>query len=368
VDSDGVSVFEVGLAEGVNGIIMLTLHEIAETVRGGGSHSETVRELLRRFNFERRGVFKVQRVRHELAQEGLRTDPDFVQVWIDAPIAFRLVDQPQLIEEVTVVTAVGTCASVDEFVQAAISTVVDPTYRVNRLEAANQALVVLSPNDDIARATTLMMAHDFSQLPVMSGERNLRGMITWKTLGMRLALGTVPANVQEAMEEPSVVGEDSSLFAIIPLIIEKDYVLVRRRDQTYSGIITTADLSGKFHELAEPFLLLGEIENHLRILLDGRFTLAELQSAKDPGDVERLVESAADLTLGEILHLLENPESWEKLRVRLDRREVIARLGQVKNIRNDVMHFDPEGIGPADIVTLRVFARFIRDIRRTAPE
>lgn len=345
----------------------MTLPEIAEHLNKGGTHSESVRELFRRFGFERRGYHKVRQVRQELDRIGLQTEPDFEAVWIDASINFTLAEQlleGQSPNDQTDINAEAETEDLTVIVAASVA-FVDPTYRVKRLEAANQTLVAVSPNDDIARATTLMMTHDFSQLPVMSGERNLRGIITWKSLGMKLALGAKPGIVQDAMEDPVVVNEDDSLFAVIPTVIEKDYVLVRRRDQTYGGIITTADISSKFRELSEPFLVLGEIENYLRILLNGRFTQEELQGARDPGDDARNVESAADLTLGEIIRLLENPDSWEKLLIKLDRKEIVKRLDQVRTIRNDVMHFDPEGIGPADVEALRAFARFLRELRRT---
>jgi hypothetical protein len=47
--------------------------------------------------------------------------------------------------------------------------------------------------------------------------------------------------------------------------------------------------------LREPFLLLGEIENHTRGILVP-LSKAELAAASDPGDGEREIEDVADLT------------------------------------------------------------------------
>ena len=33
-----------------------------------------------------------------------------------------------------------------------------------------------------------MLAHDFSQLPVMTTSREVKGAVSWKTIGSRLAL------------------------------------------------------------------------------------------------------------------------------------------------------------------------------------
>jgi len=50
--------------------------------------------------------------------------------------------------------------------------------------------------------------------------------------------------------------------------VEFGYVLVRdQRDRRITGIVTASDLSLQFQALAEPFLLLREIELHVRQLL-----------------------------------------------------------------------------------------------------
>jgi len=50
--------------------------------------------------------------------------------------------------------------------------------------------------------------------------------------------------------------------------------------ETY-GIVTTADLS--LHSpIGEPFLLLGQIENHVRNLMADKYTANELAAARDP--------------------------------------------------------------------------------------
>ena len=75
-----------------------------------------------------------------------------------------------------------------------------------------------------------------------------------------------------------------------------------------------------FREQTEPFLLLSEIENQLRRLINGHFSLQELEDAKDPVDEEREVDSVTDLTFGECTRLLEKPDHWGRLGVGLDKR------------------------------------------------
>jgi hypothetical protein len=54
--------------------------------------------------------------------------------------------------------------------------------RIRRLECANIPPVSVKPNGSIAEAVTLMVMHGFSQLPVMSGEREVKGIVSSKSI------------------------------------------------------------------------------------------------------------------------------------------------------------------------------------------
>ncbi len=212
-----------------------------------------------------------------------------------------------------------------------------------------------------------MLRHDYSQLPVMSNERDVKGVISWESIGSRLAFAAdKPEFVREYMKGHHEVNSTDSLFRVISRIVEHSYVLVRAVDRTISGIVTTTDLSLQFQQLSEPFLLLAEIENHVRKLIDGKFTVDELSSVKDEADPDRVIETVADLTFGEYIRLLENPEHWDKTQLRVDRKVFVKELDKVRLIRNDVMHFDPDGITDEDHSLLRHFVQFLHDVRRVA--
>jgi hypothetical protein len=119
--------------------------------------------------------------------------------------------------------------------------------------------------------------------------------------------------------------------------------------------------------LAEPFLLIGTIENHIRNLLAANFSAEDLQAAKDPGDTERNIEDASDLSFGEYIRLLQDPVNWRKLQTTIDRGVFVEELTKICDIRNDVMHFDPDW-DVQGIVPLRVFAQFLDLLRRLESE
>lgn len=208
-----------------------------------------------------------------------------------------------------------------------------------------------------------MMLNNFSQLPVMTGPRDIKGVVSWKTIGHRLALKRTCHHVRDCLGQAVVISIEESLFPAISMIASHDYVLVQAKNKTICGIVTASDLNEQFRILAEPFLLVGEIESGVRRVLHGKFTVKELEEAKPPGDDARTIESPSDLAFGEYIRLIENDKRWKKLRLELDRNEFVARLIRVKDIRNDVMHFDPDGLDSEDLTFLREFAQFLKTLR-----
>lgn len=239
----------------------------------------------------------------------------------------------------------------------------DPIYRISKLASSARKPLSVSPDTKLEEAVTHMLTNDFSQLPVMTSGRDVKGIITWASIGSRLAMGKKCFVARELMEQHQEIRSDASLFSAIGIIAEHQYVLVRGHDQKITGIVTASDLSLQFQQMAEPFLLLGEIENHVRRVISQRFAPTELESAKDPTDTKRVVTSVADLTYGEYIRLLENPERWDKLNITVDRKTCIEKFESVRRIRNDVMHFDPDGIPEKDLMTLREFARFLQRLQ-----
>ncbi len=154
------------------------------------------------------------------------------------------------------------------------------------------------------------------------------------------------------------------MFEVIRVLTQHECVLVRDGNNTISGIVTAADISQQFRTLSEPFLLLGDIENNLRSLIERSLSLEDLKAARDPSDTKRSVESASDLSFGEYVRLLENPDHWRKLKLQLDRVVFTRSLSDVRLIRNDVMHFDPDGITEEQLATLRQFSTFLDRLQR----
>lgn len=343
------------------------LANIASKLHNGeSSPTVTVRAFLGWFfGSQRRGHWIVSYIRRLLDDVSLRTVPDFESAYLDAEMHFELVNKTEELNEQTGATEPAETLSISNNLEVRIVTAAfaDPTYRVSKLAVANRTPTSVKPDTTLTEASTIMLANDFSQLPVMNTDREVKGVVSWRSIGTRLSLGQHPNTANEAMEPYAEIKTDASLFAAIPLIVQHEYVLIRGSDQRIMGIVTTSDLSLQFQQMTEPFLLLGEIENHIRRLISAHFIQAELSVIKDSTDGEREIETAADLTFGEYKRLLEVPGHWERLNLCIDRSVFIRLLDKVREIRNDVMHFDPDGIPENDLNSLRDFARFLRTLQ-----
>ena len=324
----------------------------------------STRTFLEWFGVQRRGAYIVQNIREQLLAAELRTVPDFEAAWLDGMMNFELLTQmePEISQPDGGVSLDAGEGEVSASAQPSSWISRDATYRVSKLQAANTSIVSIKPEGTLAQAVTLLLSGDFSQLPVMTSPREVKGVITWKSIGSRLGFGKSITCARDAMESHHEVRSDSSIFDAIPLIVNKDYVLVRAEQNEISGIITASDLSLQFRSLTEPFLLLSEIENLVRNMIGLHFSRAEMNAARDPDSGAGEIATVSNMTFGEYIRLLQNPERWSRLGLSIDRAIFCASLDRIRKIRNDVMHFDPDGITSDDLSRLRGFAHFLKQI------
>lgn len=248
----------------------------------------------------------------------------------------------------------------------------DPTPRLSLLRAANLikikeegkgvGLVSVNRQTELSEAITIMFRYGFSQLPILSGIRDVEGIVSWKSIGKALALGKLCKTVSDCKEEVIVLDSNEPLFSAVKIILEKEVVLVRQKDKIISGIVTSTDIGEQFISLAEPFLIIEQIENHIRKLLDNKFEIEQLKKSIDSGDKERKIQTLSDLTFGEYVKIIENPDNFLKLKLNIDRVALTRQLDEVRKIRNEVMHFDPEGVSEDDLELLRQTAQFFHEI------
>lgn len=319
------------------------------------SVSTTPKEILKLFGVKKRGWRVIEAVNDILEKNEVFAEPAFGSAWIYGEIILR--PKPK------VHAKSNKPDNNEDF---------DPTPRISMLRAANltqvkenekgSGLISVTRDTKLSTAIHLMMSHNFSQLPILSGTRTVEGIISWRSIGRALALGKLCDCVMDCKEEVIVLDDITPLFDAVKQILEKEVVLVKSRDNSISGIITATDIGEQFIKLAEPFLIIEQIENHLRKLLSGKFTKEQISKAIDPNDAAKDVSRLEDLNFGAYIRIIEKEENFKKLAINIDRKIFIQQLNEVRDIRNDVMHFDPDAVDSKELDLLRQTANFLASI------
>ena len=313
----------------------------------------TARSFMAKFGYERRGSSIVDYIDRYMRRLDLMTIPGLDIGGIDSTIA------------VTLRTHSGDDTPANSTTSEPQKPIrIDPTLRISDLETVINRPVHVNPNADLQEATTIMLRHDFSQLPVMENSRNVQGIISWQSIGMRLALGVASHAVRDFMDKErlneKVIRNNRPLLEAINLVTEHEYVLVQGSDDTVTGIVTATDLSEQFKQLSEPFLLIGEIEGHLRNLIGMHFTVSDIENALADQQTPDHITGPEDLSFGQYWYLLEHKERWSTVGLKVDRVQFINLLKAVNDVRNDAMHFRPKGLTDEDMATLKEAASFLQ--------
>lgn len=314
--------------------------EIVKEIKENDKEFEiTPRELLNYFYCEKRTSGNVWFINRFLDENQLETEPNYVNGWIDGTVILK------------------------HKKKATTKNGIDPIQRIKLLPSSNNEPISITRDAKLKEAITLMMLNNYSQLPVMNGSRNVIGYVGWDTIGCALSNGINSEDVKDYIKtEITILNYDTPILEAISVVIEKEFVLVSKNDKTISGIVTIADISNQFLLVTEPFLLLEQIENHIRQLLDKKFLIEELKTFCQNN--EKDIEFIDDLSFGDYIFILSNPDNWDKLNLKIERSYFIKHLDKIRIIRNDVMHFDPEGITKEQKNDLNKMAKFLMELKK----
>lgn len=249
---------------------IVDLDEVLSDLKEGKTATPvTIRRFLSWFGVQRRTAANVEYINSIIEKAGIRTVPGYLNIWVDTPITFELMSSHPNTSKIEIDKSASDepspSSQVDEPLLERVSG--DPSFKIGKIPAANNPPISVPPNASLLQATTLMLSRNFSQLPVMTSEREVKGVISWESIGARLAANINGADVQSYMDEHHEITANSSLFVAIKNIVEHNYVLIRAPDKKISGIVTASDIALQFEEISTPFLLLAEIENNMRILI-----------------------------------------------------------------------------------------------------
>ncbi|WP_173019551.1 CBS domain-containing protein [Streptomyces alkaliphilus] len=311
----------------------------------------SVRDFLAVWDVRRRSPEAIKRIGADLRDKGLITVPPFTDGTLDSRLLVlpvgsgpddsgksavsRMADDPNRSEGTRSAAQVARGQTEEE---TEPRTVV--AYRVNNLESANRMPDGVRVGDDLRKAMTIMALRNYSQVPVLNSEGRLHGVVSWESIG-RARLANPDVDLDAATVPGKEVGLSDDLLDSIGLIQRFGYVFVRDHEHRVHGLITASDLAEQFGPRVRPFVLVEEIEQHLRLIVDRYIPFERVRKAARNSS---RVKSVDDLTFGAYQHVFAVEENWAALGWNIDRVRFLDDLDECRRFRNSLMHFSPDPI------------------------
>lgn len=316
----------------------------------------TVRDLLGKWGFQRRGHYVAEQIMGDLEERGLTTEPDFRNVGLDTPIELVATEGPDPVTELKDLgeePRTATSQPRDEFRMG---------LTLGNVPAAFAGVDSLKPDAPIERAVTTMMLNDVGHIAVMASERNLLGVVTWKSIARLLYHGRSRA-LRDATDPVVPISYDRHLIDVLPELSQRGFVYVQGHRNEITGVVTTADVVSLYGETVVPFFLIGEIDLELRDLIADYWTIGDVVAICYP-DSQRPPRSHDDMTFGDYHRILADDERFNDLKWGLDRKAFSERLDEIRVVRNNVAHFGQDPVDDQAVKKLRDFLGLVRQMRR----
>jgi CBS domain-containing protein len=243
--------------------------------------------------------------------------------------------------------------------------IVELFHMVESLIPARQRVLTVAPDTSVGEAIGKMKEQNFSQLPVVSGNAVL-GVFSYRSLAHTLLqLGPIDTDfstlpVDEFMEVFTFVQPIDKWESILEILNRADAVLVGNRNNL-RGILTSMDVLTYLHRLANPFVMLAEIELSLRQIIEACVSTEELQacainSLSAKYAVEEMPASPSAMTFNDYVQVIGDGRNWPHFQPAFGsggwmRRQTVSRLTEVRDLRNDTFHFKRQ-LGDDDYATL----------------
>lgn len=268
------------------------------------------------------------------------------------------------------------------------------TVLIEHLLNNKSPIISVTPTDSLEYAVSLMVEHDYTQLPVYENGQLIKPakFVTSHAITRATRIfnsGLNQLRVSDALVEARTVQIDDDLFSKMNDILLSEAVIVLNSHDEVQGILTNYDTTQYFRSRAEDLILIEDIEttlkDHLRSVLGGdeenpdsplqqainalsnpTDTIKEkcknafrrfcAQNQINPTQLEtdyviqipfqnnRGTKKFSDLTLGDYINLALARETWDKLNPQfgIEKDAFKNMMEGVRKTRNKLMHFNPD--------------------------
>lgn len=227
-------------------------------------------------------------------------------------------------------------------------------HRVQSLIPDVEKLMTIPPEMPVAEALELMRQHHFSQLPVVAGDAVL-GVFSYRSFSAKAlarqksakqSLGELP--VEDFLEDFEYVHANEDWNHVLRYLDQNDAFLVGHRN-ALEGMVTTSDLLRYLQEIANPFVLIAEIELSLRQIIQTCIDAEALpdaitRSLKTAYPADQIPTDLNEMTFDNYVQIISNGENWSYFKAMFGsqtgmRKETNHKLQQLGQWRNTIFHF-----------------------------
>lgn len=236
-----------------------------------------------------------------------------------------------------------------------LRSLLDAFHRINNI-LPDEEVICVEADTSVSEALALLAEHNFSQVPVLAGDTVI-GMFSYRSFGRaavehcaeKVDIGELA--VDDFVEPVQFVSINAGLpDTFDPL--DQDNAMIAGTQEQVLGILTPVDVLRYLYEAASPFVLIAEIEQTIRRIIEACCTAEELATCISNALTKAYEgsppDALEDMTFHDYKQIISDGRNWELFAPAFggandyQRRLTGSRLKDIGDLRNDVFHFKRE--------------------------
>jgi len=206
------------------------------------------------------------------------------------------------------------------------------------------------PKDPLVSAVEILSQQDVDYVPVGDSEDSFKAVISWDDVAIKdlRGINRMKTSCDEVKNVAVFVDESDSVYDSKNLIQKHGYVIVKNDKGRAFAIVRASDLAQELMDLTESFLLLHEIENLVRMIIESASpTQEEIDACIEERDRGKGV-TVDRMSFANYCSLLRKAHDvfGKKLnRIKINRdvaAQMAVSLENIRETRNMIMHFHPD--------------------------
>ena len=173
-------------------------------------------------------------------------------------------------------------------------------YLVKNIIEDQGNLTVVKKKDPVSKALSLMLEHDFSQLPVVNDDHKPIAIVTYKTIlkaHRNFGAGISELIIANAMKDVEIFDIEDDIFDLLNTLRDTNAVVIVDARGVLTGIVTSFDTTEYFRRRSEDMMIVEDIETIIKDFILAYFTNENDEIDQDALEaaIEKITITADDL-------------------------------------------------------------------------